>query len=147
MAAKVVVALAVGLYFFADGWKLLMEDGAGYQGPKTWFVAALSSILISAVLVVYCWRLAVSSDSSLTIHEDRLEHPRWNKPVYFRDIDAVNYEKPRSGFALKGSVHLRLKDGSIQHLPGSLVTATPSAFQRRLKAALERHRAGPPPLS
>ena len=147
MAAKVAVALAAGLYLFSSGWTLLIEDGAGYHGRRPWFIAALSSILVSAALVVWCWGLGVRSDASLTIHADRLEHPRWEKPIYFDDIDAVKYEKPGSGSALKGNVHLRLIDGSIQHLPASLVTVQPRRFQRRLNEALQRHRTGTPPLS
>ena len=139
-AAKIAVALAASLYLLSSGWTLLIEDGQGYEGRRPWFIGALSSILISAVLVTYCWGLAVRSDASLTIHEDRLEYPGWQKPIYFRDIADVQHEEP-------ASVHLRLRDGSIQHLPDSLVTTSPRSFQRRLKKAVERHRAAPPPLS
>ncbi len=139
-AARIAVALAASLYLFSSGWTLLIEDGQGYQGTRPWFIGALASILVSVVLLAWCWGLAVRSDASLVIHEDRLAYRGWKKPIYFRDIEDVRYEGP-------GSVHLRLKDGSIQHLPGSLVPTSPRSFQRRLKKAVELHRAAPPPLS
>ena len=144
---KVALAiLAVPLFTFM-GCSLFATDGRGYTGRGAWEFNALGALVIAGVLAFYCYSLAFKKGPSFSLHDDRIEHFSWKKPIYFRDVEEVVLE--RSGFSPKpaGQAYLRLKNGSRQYIPVFLMSHGPEEFARVVQEALERYRAAHPPLS
>ena len=141
---KVALAIvAVPVLTFA-GCSLLASEGRGYSGRGPWELTVVTLFVIAAVLTIICYRLAFKAGPSFAIHDDRVEHFSWKRPIYFRDIDEVVFE-PGDIWAKRGEqVYFRLRNGSVQHIPYGLMTHGPAKFATLLTAALGRYRANLP---
>ena len=146
-ALKVTLAVLAVPILTAYGCSLIATDGAGYSGRGPWEGTAMTALVLAAVLTFHCYSLAFKRRPSFVILEDRLEHFRWKKPIYFKDVEAVIFQ-PADHWARRTSeVHLRLSDGTLQYIPTALMTHGPRAFAALLQDALDRYREDHPPLS
>lgn len=144
---KVALAIVAVPLLTAYGCTLFATDGAGHSGRRPWEFTATSALIMAAVLAFYCYSLAFKKRPSFTIHGDRLDHFRWKKPIYFKDVEVVEYLPADYWSRRTSEVHLRLKDGTRQYIPTVFMTHGPKKFAAVLRDALERYRAGDPPLS
>ncbi len=147
-ALKVTLAVLAVPILTAYGCSLIATGGAGYSGQRgPWELMATTVLVVAAMLAFYCYSLAFKTQPSFTIHGDRLEHFRWKRPIYFKDVEAVVFQ-PADHWARRTSeVHLRLSDGTLQYIPTALMTHGPRAFATLLQDALDRYREDHPPLS
>ncbi|OGN44336.1 MAG: hypothetical protein A2623_04635 [Caulobacterales bacterium RIFCSPHIGHO2_01_FULL_70_19] len=97
-------------------------------------------LLAGAALAFWLYRIAFKSKPSFALHHDRLEFYCWSQPVHFRDIDEIVFEPGQFWMKRAPLLALRLKTGSIQHLPYGLMTHGPDSFAELLTAALQDYR-------
>lgn len=119
---------------------LLASDGLGYSGRRPWEFAVIASFLIAGFMVVALQRLASQKGTTVEVLEDRLQHPHWKQPILFRDIERVAIERTEFWGKPGSALHLRLIDGSTQHIPNLLLPTSPRRFAAQLRRALGRHR-------
>lgn len=129
------------------GCSLFATEGAGHSGRGPWELTAVSAFAFAGALAFYCYSLAFKKSPSFVIHADRLHYFQWKKPIYFKDVEAVEL-LPADFWAKRGSeVNLRLRDGTVQYIPTAFMTHGAEEFATLLEEALERYRAADPPLS
>jgi len=152
-SAKITFAIlaAIGLLFV--GCVQLSTKGRAFEVKGSNELFGGLCLVIGGALAFWLYSLAFKSKPSFSLHEDRIEHYSWKRPLFFSDIDEVVFEPGQFWLRRSPELALRLKDGSIQHLPYGLMTHGPEAFGDRLKAALYSYRAAetgeadpPPPL-
>lgn len=149
-STKVTIAILAIMALTINGCTLFATNGTAYdvrRGP--WELYAGLSLIVAGFLTVRLYSLAFKSRPAFSLHDDRVEHYSWKRPIYFRDIDEVVLESRSLWRRRAADVHLRLTNGSIQHIPYGLMTHGPEAFAEVLEAAVERFRANavqtPPP--
>lgn len=140
-SAKVTLAIlsAIGLLFV--GCVQLSTKGRAFEVRGSNELFGGLCFVLGVALAFWLYALAFKSKPSFILHEDRIEHYSWKRPICFRDIDEVVFEPGQFWLKRAPELALRLKNGSIQHLPYSLMTHGPEAFAELLKAALDRYRA------
>lgn len=144
-SAKVVLAILAAMALSFSGCALFATDGRAFEVRGTWELFAAVCLVFAGLLVVWLYRLAFKTKPAFFLHDDRVEHFSWKQPIYFRDIEEVVFE-PRSWWPQHAAeVRLRLRNGTIQYVPYSLMTHEPAEFAELLKTAIDQHRtaAGP----
>jgi hypothetical protein len=139
----VAILCAIGFTFY--GCSLIATDGRGYSGRGPWEFTAVGLLFAAGLLIFTCYRLAFKSGPSFTIHQDRIEHYAWKKPIFLDDIEEVVFEPGNLWMRRADTAYLKLTNGSIQYIPTLLMTSGPEGFAATIKDALERHRAGTAP--
>lgn len=141
-STKVTFAIlaAIGLLFV--GCAQLSSGGPMFDVKGDDEVFGLVCLIAGAGLAFGLYGLAFKSKPSFSLHDDRIEHHSWKQPLYFRDIEEVVFEPGQFWLKREPTLALRLKDGSLQHLPYGLMTHGPEAFAEVLKVALAQYRAG-----
>jgi len=95
-------------------------------------------LIAGAALVFWLYRIAFKSKPSFVLHGDRIEF--YGQPTHFRDIDEVVFTPAEIWLKRPPQLFLRLRNGSVQHLPYGLMTHGPEAFAELLSQALARYR-------
>lgn len=140
-SAKVTLAIlsSIGLLFV--GCVQLSTKGRAFEVRGNNEMFGGLCFVLGAALAFWLYALAFKSKPSFRLLEDGIEHYSWKKPIYFSDIDEVVFEPGQFWLKRPPELALRLKNGSIQHLPYSLMTHSPEAFADLLTTALDRYRA------
>lgn len=140
-SAKVTLAIlsAIGLLFV--GCVQLSTKGRAFEVRGSNELFGGLCFVLGAAMAFWLYTLAFKSKPTFSLHEDRIEHYSWKQPIWFSDIDDVVFERGQFWLKRAPELALRLKNGSIQHLPYGLMTHGPEAFADLLKAALDRYQA------
>lgn len=142
VSVTIAILCAIGFTFY--GCSLIATDGRNFQGRGPWEFSAVAFLLAAGLLAFTCYRFAFKSGPAFTIHEDRIEHYAWKKPIFFDDIDEVVFEPGSFWMKRADDIYLKLKNGSIQYIPTALMTHGPKGFATVIQDALDRYHASAP---
>lgn len=138
--AKVTFAILGAVALLFVGCVQISSEGRAFEVKGNNELFGGLCLLAGIWLAVWLYRIAFKSKPSFTLHEDRLEFYNWARPIHFRDIDEIVFEPGQLWIRRAPTLALRLKTGSIQHLPFGLMTHGPESFADLLTAALQRYR-------
>lgn len=139
-SAKITFAIVGAISLLFIGCVQISTEGRAFDVKGDNEVFGGLCFLAGAALAFWLYRIAFKSKPSFTLHHDRLEFYCWARPVHFRDIDEIIFEPGRFWMRRSPLLALRLKTGSIQHLPYGLMTHGPGSFAELLTAALQDYR-------
>lgn len=140
-SAKVAFAILGAVTLLFVGCVQISTEGRAFEVRGNNELFGGICFIAGAGLAFGLYRIAFKSTASFSLHDDRVEHHRWKWPIYFRDVDEVVLEPAEFLARRRASVYFRLKNGSIQHIPYSLMTHGPAEFAELLTDALKRYRA------
>ena len=141
-SAKVTLAILGAIALLFVGCVQNSTEGRAFEVKGSNELFGGLCFIAGAWLVFWLYRIAFKSKPSFTLHSDRLEFYSWPQPILFRDIDEIVFEPGQVWLRRAPSLALRLKTGSIQHLPYGLMTHGPESFADLLRVALQRYRTG-----
>jgi len=139
-SAKVTLAILGAIALLFVGCIQISSRGRAFEVKGNNELFGGLCVLGGASLAIWLYRIAFKSKPSFTLHDDRLEFYNWARPIHFRDIDEIVFEPGQLWIRRAPTLALRLKTGSIQHLPFGLMTHGPEGFADLLVAALQRYR-------
>jgi len=139
-SAKVTLAMLGATALLFVGCIQLSTEGRAFEVKGSNELFGGLCFLAGACLAFWLYRIAFKSKPSFTLHPDRLEFYCWSQPVHFRDVDEVVFEPAQFWMSRAPLLALRLRNGSIQHLPYGLMTHGPESFASLLTTALRNYR-------